>query len=161
MTSDFRVQKARAEAVLTLSNEATVRGYFFVSGSSATHTGPERIIDVLNAQPGFFPFDVRDAATTRTILFNRDHIVFVTLQGNDEARSDPGYDVATERRVSLLMGNGTRLSGLVRVYLPEGHDRLSDYTQQSHDQFRYLETQDATLIFNVRHVIEIMETRTP
>ncbi|MFI5179098.1 MAG: hypothetical protein ACHQO8_11065 [Vicinamibacterales bacterium] len=153
--SEFRVEKTRSLAVLTLSNGETVRGCFFVAGASARSAGPERVCDVLNAEPGFFPFEVRDDAGTRTVLYNRGQIVVVEVEDR-EARRDPGYDVATRRVVSVRLSTGLRVVGAVRVYRPEGRDRLSDWARQA-DQFRYVETDDTTLIVNVAHVIEVSE----
>ena len=56
----------------------------------------------------------------------------------------------------MLLSNGSRLTGLVRVYCPRGHDRLSDYTRAD-ETFRYLETADALLVVNFRHVLELSE----
>ena len=78
------------------------------------------------------------------------------LGDKDEARSDPGYDVATVRIVTMLLSNGTRLRGAVRVYRPQGRDRLSDFARAA-ETFRYLEAEDATYLFNVRHVLELAE----
>jgi hypothetical protein len=154
--SEFRVEKSRTEATLTLSSGSSVRGSFFVAGNSRTHAGPEHIKDVLNGETGFFPFEVAGAAGSSTILYNRDHLVMAKLGDTDEARSDPGYDVATVRTVSLLLSNGARLRGTVRVYRPQGRDRLSDFARAA-EPFRYLETEDATYLFNVRHVLELAE----
>jgi hypothetical protein len=153
--SEFRVEKHRSEAVLTLSSGETVRGCFFVAGASARSTGPERVCDVLNAEPGFFPFEVHDDAGTRTVLYNRGQIVVVAAEDR-EARRDPGYDLATRRSVSVRLSTGRRIVGIVRVYRPEGRDRLSDWARQA-DQFRYVEVDDATLIVNVAHVIAVSE----
>ena len=95
--SEFRVEKSRAEATLTLSNGTSVHGCFFISGNSRTHPGPEGVRDVLNSETGFFPFDVRPPTDSTTVLYNRDHLVFVELQDKDEPRRDPGYDVATRK----------------------------------------------------------------
>ena len=155
--SAFRVQKAKTDGTLQLSNGASVHGSFFVAGSSATHAGPERVKDVLNAEPGFFPFEVpAKDGLKRTILYNREHVVFAELAGNYEARLEPGYDVAPSRAVSMLFSSGTRLHGVVRVYRPQGSDRLSDFARSS-EQFLYLETPDATYLVNVRHLIELVE----
>ena len=155
--SAFRVQKAKTDGTLQLSNGSSVHGSFFVAGSSATHAGPERVKDVLNAEPGFFPFEVpAKDALKQTILYNREHVVFAALAGNYEARLEPGYDVAPSRAVSLLFSSGTRLHGVVRVYRPQGSDRLSDFARSS-EQFLYLETPDATYLVNVRHLIELVE----
>lgn len=154
--SQFRVEKSRTPATLTLSSGASVRGCFFVSRSSRTHEGPERIKDVLNGETGFVPFEVVDAAGSRTILYSREHLVFVTLADIDEALGEPGYDVATVRHVSLLLSNGMRLRGTVRVERPQGYDRLSDFARTG-DTFRYLEAEQATYLINIHHVLELAE----
>ena len=154
--SEFRVEKSRAEATLTLSNGASVHGCFFISGNSRTHPGAEGVKDVLNGEAGFFPFEASRPEGSRTILYNRDHVVFVALADKDEPRRDPGYDVATERVVTMLMTNGTRLHGAVRVFRPHGRDRLSDFTR-AQETFRYLEAEHATYVINVHHLVEVQE----
>jgi hypothetical protein len=127
-----------------------------VAGSSATHEGPERVKDVLNAEGGFFPFEVDGSGGTRTVLYNRDQVIVVSLRDNNEPRLDPGYDVAIRRVVSMLLSNGARLKGVVSVHRPQGHDRLSDFARSS-EHFRYLETPNGACLVNVRHLIELVE----
>jgi hypothetical protein len=158
--SEYRVEKTKAAAILTLSNGAIVCGCFFVAGSSATHEGPERIADVLNAEEGFFPFEVIGPEGTRTALYHRCQVMLVALENDREPQGDPGYAVATRRWVSMLLSNGSRVSGAVRVYRPPGRDRLSDYAR-SRETFRYLETPTDTLLVNIAHVIELTETEEP
>jgi hypothetical protein len=156
LMSEFRVQKSRAEATLTLSNGTSVHGCFFISPNSRTHAGAESIKDVLNGEAGFVPFEASRPEGSRSILYNRDHIVFVALADKDEPRRDPGYDVAIERVVTMLMSNGTRLHGAVRVFRPHGRDRLSDLTR-AEERFLYLEAEHASYIINIRHVVELAE----
>src|SRR5437867_1727938 len=155
--SQFRVEKRRVEAELTLSSGHSVRGIFFLAGSCSRHSGPERIADLLNAQDGFFPFETaRDPADT--VLINRAHVVSVRLlEHPDEPQLDPGYLVAPERQVVMLLSNGARLRGAVRVYRPEGRDRLSDYAQSS-ETFRYLESADGTFVVNCAHIVNLRES---
>ena len=61
-----------------------------------------------------------------------------------------------ERTVAMLMSNGMRLHGSVRVFRPQGRDRLSDFTK-AEETFRYLEAEDATYIINVHHLVELTE----
>jgi len=157
--SEFRVEKRRAHAILILSSGQSTGGCFFTGSGSARHAGPERIGDVLNSDPGFFPFEIHDAEGLRTVLFNRRHVVMVVLADN-EARDDPGYDLAPQRVVSVALSNGQRQVGAVRVYQPEGRDRLSDWARQP-ETFQYLETADATLIINMAHVIDVREMAEP
>jgi hypothetical protein len=153
--SQFQFEKRRIEGVLTLSSGDLVPGYFFTAAGITRHDGPERVGDLLNFEAGFFPFEVRDETGARTVLFNRVHVVTVALSEN-EASQDPGYQVATQRVVSLLLSTGQRLTGAVRVYRPEGRDRLSDWTKQP-EIFRYIENGDRTLIVNAAHIVELSE----
>jgi hypothetical protein len=155
--SEFRVEKRRVTAVLTLSNGLAMPGSFFVAGGTARHAGLERVSDVLNSDTGFFPFEVQEGS--ETVLLHRDHVVMVALREN-EASGDPGYDVATQRIASLLLSSGKRVVGTVRVYRPWGRDRLSDWTHQG-ERFRYIETNEATLLINVDHVLEVREVAGP
>ena len=155
--SEFRIEKRRTEATLTLATGATVRGCFFLAASSASHAGPERVADLLNAEGGFFPFELAGGAAD-TVLYNRGQVVLVTLvEDTVEAQLDPGYSVATERRVRMLLSNGRALEGHVRVYRPTGRDRLSDYARAP-EVFRYLETREGTVIVNAHHIVELRET---
>jgi hypothetical protein len=153
---DLRVEKERSHVSLTLSNGASVQGSAFVAVGCAGHQGPERIKDLLNAEDGFFPFEVEEDGERHVALYHREHVMLVSLPTHDEPRQDPGYDVAVTRRVSVLLADGRRLNGRVRVYLPHGRDRLSDYARGS-EAFRYLESANGTYIINARYIVELRE----
>ena len=154
--SQFRVEKHRAGAEVALATGATVRGTFFLAGSSATHTGPERVADLLNAESGFFPFETA-GGDADTILINRAHVIAVRLlERTDDPRLDPGYPLATERHVAMLLSNGTSLVGSVRVYRPQGRDRLSDYARST-ETFRYVENDEGTFVVNSAHIVNLSE----
>ena len=156
--SEFRVEKVRTEAELTLATGGKLRGSFFLSSSAAKHGGSERVADLLNAEPGFFPFETPDAGRAGTVLVNRAHIIAVKLiDRTTEAQLDPGYALATERQVDMLLSNGARVRGCVRVYRPQGRDRLSDYAR-SPEMFRYIETPRGTMVINTAHIVELRET---
>ena len=152
--SEFRFEKIRVPAELTLAGDLTVAGTFFVAGSALDHEGPERVADLLNARDGFFPFQREDRSTAQ---YNRGQVLFVTLgEGVLEAQADTGYALATHRHVSMLLSSGTRLSGTVPIYRPAGRNRLSDYAQ-SPESFRYLVTPQRTLLVNSTHIVELTE----
>ena len=73
--SEFWVEKRREAADVTLVTGATLAGVFFLAGSSQLHAGPERVGDVLNFEPGFFPFECNG----ETSLINRAHVLKVVL----------------------------------------------------------------------------------
>jgi hypothetical protein len=159
--SEFRIEKRRAEAALTLTTGTTVRGCFFLSDSSASHAGPERVVDVLNAETGFFPFELHAGGAPYTVLYNRTQLVLVTLlEEAIEAQLDPGYSVAPERPIRMILSSGQMVVGRVRIYRPSGRDRLSDYARAP-EIFRYVETADGTVIVNADHIVELRETTEP
>ena len=159
LPSRLRVEKRRTEALVRLTDGSSVSGCFFVAGGSARHAGPERVGDLLNASHGFVPFEQRLASGFRTILYNRAYIVTVTLS-EDEASRDPGYVVAPKHDVSLRLSTGETVDGTVRVYQPEGHDRVSDWAREP-EMFRYVETPSATLLVNTAHIVDISESPEP
>jgi hypothetical protein len=156
--SEFRIEKRRTHAVLTLSTGTVVYGCFFLAGSRPSHGGPERVADLLNGENGFFPFEFAADDGLRTALFNRAQVVEIRLLDDEgEPRLDPGYAVATEREVRMLLSIGRMVEGRVRVYLPTGRDRLSDYARAP-EVFRYVETAEGTLIVNSAHIVEFQES---
>jgi hypothetical protein len=151
--SEFRVEKRRAAADVTLVTGITLSGNFFLSGSSQVHAGPERVGDLLNFEPGFFPFENRG----ETALINRAHVLKVALPTQMiEAQLDAGYDVATRRHVKVLLTTGEEIVGDVVVFRPPGRDRLSDYAHLE-ERFRYVELDDRTLLINSAHIVALTE----
>jgi len=153
--STYRIEKTRADAVLTLINNDTLRGCFFVAQASARTPGPELVGELLNGDGDFFPFEIHGRTATETVLLNRRQVMTVALADN-EARREPGYEVAPERFVSIRLSNGARLSGSIHVHRPAGKDRLSDWARHP-GLFRYLETETVTMLINVAHVVEVKE----
>jgi hypothetical protein len=151
--SEFRIEKRREPADVTLVTGATVSGVFFLAGSSQVHSGPERVGDVLNIDAGFFPFE----SNGETSLINRAHVLKVVLPPQMiEAQLDAGYHVATRRLVKVLLTTGEVVTGHVVVFCPPGHDRLSDYADID-ERFRYVELADRTLLINSAHIVALTE----
>jgi hypothetical protein len=153
--SELRVEKRRETADVTLVTGTTVTGVFFLAGSSQLHAGPERIADLLNSEPGFFPFE----SNGETSLINRAHVLKVALPPQMiEAELDAGYDIAIRRRVKVLLTTGEMITGHVAIFRPRGHDRLSDYAHID-ERFRYVELADRTLLINSAHIVALTEVQ--
>ena len=73
-----------------------------------------------------------------------------------EAELEPGYDVAPRHHVKLLLTTGESITGHVVVFLPPGHERLSDYARMD-ERFRYVELPDRTLLVNSAHIVALTE----
>jgi hypothetical protein len=154
--SEWHVEKLRIETTLTLSNGSSAHGCVFVWARSKTHDGPERVKDLLNGDSAFLPFERHDAAGCSTVLYNREHILMARLVDRSEERADPGYDLATARRVTVLMSNAERVCGTMRIHRPTGQNRLSDFVREA-DLFGYLESDGTTYLINIRHIVELAE----
>jgi hypothetical protein len=152
--SRYKVDKDRVAARLYLANGETINGYFFVLASLPNAAGGERVGDLLNAEDGFFPFQREEHTTAQ---YNRAHVALVQLEaGRNEEALEPGYDVALRRPVVMMLSTGLRVEGIVTVYGPVGHERLSDYTRRA-KHFRYVATAEGTLIVNSDHIVEVIE----
>jgi hypothetical protein len=143
----FRFEKRRVEAVVSLTGGDTTHGSFFVAG--------ERVGDLLNQETGCFPFEILTAEGSQTVLYNRAHVVTVSVAEGEAAR-DPAYAVAKRRDVWMMLSDGRRIRGVVRVYRPEGRDRLSDWARQP-ETFRYVDTDEGTLLVNAAHIVAVTE----
>ena len=152
--SQFRFEKFRVSAELTLGSGVTVPGCFFVARPLGDDGRRERVGDLLNGETGFFPFERSDGTTA---LFNRPHVAMVALRPDAaEAERDPGYDLAARRAVSITLSTGACVNGTVAMYEASGRDRLSDYAR-SDEHFRYVVTPDRTLLVNAAHIVEWSE----
>ena len=155
---EFRVEKRRVRAALTLALGVSVEGHFFVCDSVPTHAGPERVGDLLNSTAGFFPFHVveRGSDSSRIALYNRAHVLLVRLAEPEiEAELDPTFTLARRKSVSMLLSNGERVAGDLRMILPFENARLSDYARGK-DQFHYVELASSILLVNFAQVIELL-----
>jgi hypothetical protein len=155
---EFRLEKQRVRATLVLASGISVDGHFFLADSVSMHAGPERVGDLLNSNPGFFPFEIteRGPGSSRIALYNRAHVLLVHLAEPElEAELDPTYAVAQRKSVAMLLSNGERVAGDLRVMLPAGNARLSDYAR-GEEQFRYVELATSIVIVNFTHVIELL-----
>jgi hypothetical protein len=124
-----------------------VRGSFFVAGESVSA--------LLEKETGFFPFEIGGGKRAQTVLYNRAHVITVLLSESEGAR-DPGYPIAKRRDIWIMLSDARRIRGVVRVYRPEGRDRLSDWTRQP-ETFRYVDTDEGPLLVNAAHIVAVTE----
>jgi hypothetical protein len=154
--SEFRFEKRQVAASLVLSTGAIRHGRFFVLALLA-HGAPERVGELLNSEPGFFPFQHDDGTTAQ---YNRAQLVMVRLPaGSAEEELEPGFSVAWRRAVSVTLSTGTVIDGTVLVNGPVGHERLSDYVRAPRP-FWYFLTAGSTLIVNSTHIVALVEKGT-
>ena len=114
--------------------------------------------DLLNAETGFFPFELHAGGPPQTVLYNRPQLLVVALLEEPvESQLTPTTASPRNGAVRILLSNGASVEGQVRVYRPSGRDRLSDYARAP-EAFRYVETAAGTVIVNAGHIVEFRET---
>lgn len=155
----FRFEKRRTAGVVMMVGGEVARGSFFTAADTTRRRGGERVADLLNSESGFFPFEVDGNGKSRTVLYNRAHLISAEIFDN-EPKDDPDYDVALRKPVSILLSNGRRIDAFVRVARPVGRDRLSDWTRQP-EVFRYVESGASVLILNAGHIVAFTEVPVP
>ena len=95
-------------------------------------------------------------AAPRTVLYNRAHVVMVALADN-EARRDPGYDVATGSRCRVLLSNGQprrRRGSRLSARGARPPERLG---APARGRSATSKRPTTTLIVNMAHVVEVSE----
>lgn len=153
--SEFYVEKRRVRVAMRLADGRELNGDLFLSHVAPDHSGPEWVGDLLNRDQGFVPCDVGADGDPRVLLYNRAYIVTVkTLEPELEQSLDPSYSIAPRQRVTIGLAGGDRLTGDLHIAMPEGRDRVSDFTSTG-ARFRYIETENGAVVVNFDHVVEI------
>ena len=126
------------------------------AASRVTHAGPERIKEVLNAEPGFFSVRSAGRGRRRADDSSQPRACGVRRAGR-QSRSDARSRlrrITSRRAVAMLLSNGTHLRGVVSEKRLQGpRSGLQRLRARSSEQFLHLETPDATYLVNVRHLI--------
>jgi hypothetical protein len=135
----------RRRGEVIFSDGTRESGDFFVSPSSASHTGRESIAELLNGERSYIPLESRAG---EVVLLQKRSIVMVLLEA-DEMRKDLAYQRRITAQVRFLSGES--MEGTVYLDLPKSHSRLSDFLNYS-KAFFYLEVGDKDYLVNSQFV---------
>jgi hypothetical protein len=135
----------RRKGEVIFSDGTRESGDFFVSPSSASHTGRESIAELLNGERSYIPLESRAG---EVVLLQKRSIVMVLLEA-DEMRKDLAYQRRITAQVRFLSGES--MEGTVYLDLPKSHSRLSDFLNYS-KAFFYLEVGDKDYLVNSQFV---------
>jgi len=146
----LRIPKRRAEVEVTGADGRARRFSLFLSESTGSHGGPERVVDLLNGPREFLP--AVDCETDATIFLVRSSIVIARVAG-------PLWDVdemnlPLEHEVELVLSDGKALRGLVSYVLPSESSRVVDYLNDPAPFLALVEGERVALV-NKRHVLRV------
>lgn len=142
---EYRVTKREVEAALYLANARVVRGTIFLAEFSATHSGKETVLDLLQSPDPMLPML---NLAGRFVLIGRSHVVAAVCNADVAGATDPGRTVPTEIHTTgghVFAGDLTIASGLA--------DRISD-ALNSHFDWHALADGDRITWVSRNHIIQ-------
>ncbi|HZZ85854.1 MAG TPA: hypothetical protein VFE30_15070 [Anaeromyxobacteraceae bacterium] len=153
---ELRVPKRRVAVEVGLSGGGTRRVTVFLADFASSHSGAERLSDLLNGDGDFIPaFDEQAAGMS---FVNRSGIAFARVARAVEADGADDITIPTEHAVELTLCDGRKLQGLVSYVLPAERSRLVDFLNDSPPFFPLLEP-DAVVLVNRRLVSRVATVR--
>jgi hypothetical protein len=146
MADDLKVPKQRVQVEVLLSGGSVLQVVVFLSEFASTHSGPERLSDLLNGGGDFVP--ALDVAADNMTFLGRHSIAAARVASEWE----PGEDlaVAEEHEVEITLAEGTVRRGLLSFVMPPGR-RLLDYLNEA-PLFVRLGERDRVSLINKRHI---------
>lgn len=146
------VRKLRVAAFVSQAGEEPLEGFFALAPQAEFHDGPETLLERLNAPDRVIPFERPGDGSV--VLFNRLEIEWVLPGPNVsvDLLCPRTFHVTREERVSLLLGGGDALDGLLRMEMPEYFNRASDFLNGP-EHFFPLVTERGVVLVNKLAVI--------
>ena len=148
------VDKLRVSVRISRAGEPAVEGTLSLSPHSAVHAGPETLLELLDPQAGFLPFE--RAADDAVLLLSRPDIQWVMAgpEVDPEIVRPPTFRFTREERVRVCLRDGDQLDGVIQMELPETLNRVSDYLNGT-ERFFPLTTRRGTYLIHKAAVREI------
>lgn len=145
------VQKLKIATRLGQPGEEPIEGFISLAPNARFRDGPETLLEHLNADHRVIPFHRRD--DDAVLLINRLEIAWVAAGATVEPeRVCPRpFHVTREERVRVRLRDGSEIEGLLRMEMPEWHNRASDFMNGEEDFFP-LATREGVVLINKRHV---------
>ena len=143
MSLKLKTQKRQAE--IKFSDGHSICGHFFISPSPKGLSGSENIIEILNDDRSYIPFEIAEEEIS---LLQKESIVMVRMAISEMPKDLP-YLSRTATKIFLLSGD--ILEGHVYIDLPKTHTRLSDFLNFS-KRFFFIELDEQDFLVNTKYV---------
>ena len=139
MSLKLKTQKRQAE--IMFSDGQSIGGHLFISPSPKGLTGSENVIEILNDDRFYIPFEIAEGEIS---LLQKGSIVTVRM-GISEMPKDLPYLSRTSTKIFLLSGD--ILEGNVFIDLPKTRTRLSDFLNFS-KRFFFIDVDEQDILVN-------------
>jgi hypothetical protein len=158
MTEVFRVPRVRVNVQVALVGRRTREVSIFLGERAENHSGHERPSDVVNGDRKFLPALERDTL----VFLNLEAVTMVTFAAELEYTEEElqlieaAVQHETQRRIEVVLEDGTALNGDVAYVMPEGQRRVQDFLNGPEHFFR-LKDGDRARLVNKRRVLWISQ----
>lgn len=139
-------------ATLLQTSGGRREGQIYVMERVPQHAGPETPLDMLNRAEGFFPFRPSENGKG-VILVTKARTVSLSVPRSTAPEDPARLSVAKQARLEITLADGSVLTGLATLELPEHHSRLLDYLNASAEPFFEIATADGIHLINRAHVL--------
>jgi hypothetical protein len=150
MSDELKVPKRRVQVEVLIPGGGARQVIVFLAEFAPTHTGPERLSDLLNAEDEFVP--ALDVATDTMMFLGRHSIAAARVAHEWELGEQPEEGV--QHDVEITLTDGTPLRGSVFFVPPHAGSRLLDYLNDEQTFVRLAEPEKVALI-NKRQIARV------
>jgi hypothetical protein len=154
MSDELKVPKRRVQVELLVPGSPARQVTVFLSEFASTHTGPERLSDLLNGHDEFLPG--LDLAADAITFFGRHSIAAARVAREWELGEEPV--AGQQHEVEIQLTDGALLRGTVTFVLPHERARLLDYLNDAQPFVRLTEKETVALI-NKRHIVRVAKAK--
>jgi hypothetical protein len=148
----FSMPRVAIPAALLQTSGGRREGEIYVMERVPQHAGPETPLDMLNRPDGFFPFRPQENGQG-VLLVTKARTVSLTVPSSTAPEDPARLSVAKRARLEIKLADGSTVSGLATLELPEHHSRLLDYLNASAEPFFAIATADEIHLINRAHVL--------
>jgi hypothetical protein len=142
---ELRVEMIKKKAEIVFFNASPIVGSFYVSRQAATHKGSETVLEILNSNKKYLPFETKE---NDIVLLQKGGVMMVILEDSEIGEKAPFLQGIS---AEVFFISGDPIMGKVYSDLPKSHSRLSDFLNLS-EVFFHLEVEDNDYLVNSQFV---------
>jgi len=145
----LKLKTIKKQAEVKFSDGHSIFGHFFVSPNPQGFPESQNVIELLNDDRSYIPFEIADGEIT---LLQKGSISIVRM-AMSEMKKDLPYQTRTSGK--FLLTSGEVLDGYVFIDLPKTHTRFSDFLNFS-KRFFFVEVDEEDYFVNTILVKMVM-----
>jgi len=146
----LKVPKKKVPLTVSFVGEKNIRGSIFLSSQSPFRVGEELVIDLLNEEDPFFPFEIEEPPSIRIV--SKKNII----SANTSEASESDEAIGKKERITVILSDGRRLSGELLIEQPEHKSRVLDFFNAKEKGFFKLSDGAEIHYVNIEHVDQVL-----